>query len=144
MRRFDQTAQLIDGNEGNVVASPAMNDDRLSTIGRLVHESFQIRPGLRVCGFRRHTDLYGQTVQIIPTGCNPSAPGSPAFRVSTMNSRDGIDATFNRERRHSSALEPLNRSIAKKLKSYFPISCFHVSTMNSAGWMSANSACTIM
>src|SRR4051794_40385024 len=73
MRRFDQTAQLIHRNQCNVVAATPMNDHWLSTVGGLVHESFQIRPGLRVSGFCRHADLYRSTVQIIPAACKPRA-----------------------------------------------------------------------
>lgn len=66
MRRFNQASELIDSDERNVIATATMDDDWLSSIGRLVQECLQIGASLRVGRFCRHGDLYVVTVQVIP------------------------------------------------------------------------------
>src|SRR5258708_25827246 len=68
MSRFDQTPQFIGGDQSDIFAPPAMDNDLLPILCYLIEKRFQISARLRVCCFNRHSNtplnMYSRNVHI--------------------------------------------------------------------------------
>ena len=66
MRRLVEASQFIGGDQGDVVSTASMDDDRLACIGRLIEQGLQIGTSVCVSGFGSHRILVREHLQLIP------------------------------------------------------------------------------